>query len=198
METMSPTIGALALALSKAQGDMGFAKKDSANPYFKSSYADLASCWEACRKPLADNGLAVIQTTEQADAGGIVIVTTLAHESGEWIRSRLRMMPSKPDAQAIGSVITYARRYALAAIVGLAQADDDAESAMDRSKPAKVDPAPVIAKLREHLAGTDVLKTAWTALSDAERKAVAHGAADEWDALKAEAAKGDADAPDSE
>ena len=60
----SESIAALAAALSKAQASITGALKDSANPFFKSKYADLASCWDACRKPLTDNGLAVIQTSE--------------------------------------------------------------------------------------------------------------------------------------
>lgn len=131
METtteMSPSIGALATALAAAQGEITGALKDSKNPFFKSSYADLASCWDACRAPLSKNKLAVIQTTSDSQEG-VVVVTTLAHASGEWMRGTLRMVPTKNDPQGIGSCITYARRYALAAIVGLAQIDDDANSA---------------------------------------------------------------------
>ena len=80
----SESIAALAAALSKAQADITGALKDSSNPFFKSRYADLASCWDACRKQLTANNLAVIQTTEVTEAG-TVLVTTLAHSSGEWI-----------------------------------------------------------------------------------------------------------------
>lgn len=125
---MSPSIAALAAALSAAQGEISGALKDSKNPFFKSSYADLASCWDACRAPLSKNGLAVIQTTQESDEG-VKVLTTLAHKSGEWIRGTLRMTPTKADPQGIGSCLTYARRYALAAIVGLAQIDDDANHA---------------------------------------------------------------------
>lgn len=128
---MSPTISDLATALAKAQRQMTGAKKGTENDFFKSKYADLAACWDACREPLAENGLAVIQTTE-SNREAITVVTTLAHQSGEWIRGRLTMLPDKPGAQALGSCLTYARRYALAAIVGLAQVDDDAESATFR------------------------------------------------------------------
>ena len=143
----SETIGALAAALSKAQADITGALKDSSNPFFKSKYADLASCWDACRKQLAANGLSVIQTTRMADQG-LVLVTTLAHSSGEWIAGEMPVLiavQSKSGEfkeitpQAQGSGITYARRYALAAIVGLAQVDDDAEAAQGR-KPLTVDP----------------------------------------------------------
>ena len=136
----SETLGALAAALSKAQADITGALKDSSNPFFKSKYADLASCWDACRKQLAANGLSVIQTTRMADQG-LVLVTTLAHSSGEWIAGEMPVLMSvqgksgefkEITPQAQGSGITYARRYALAAIVGLAQVDDDAEAAQGR------------------------------------------------------------------
>jgi hypothetical protein len=127
----SETIGALAAALSKAQAGITGALKDSANPFFKSKYADLASCWDACRRQLTENGLAVVQTirTENDES---LLVTTLAHSSGEWIRSELPIRAKDASPQAQGSAITYARRYALAAIVGLAQIDDDAEAAQGR------------------------------------------------------------------
>jgi hypothetical protein len=143
----SEAIGKLALALSKAQAEMGGAMRNSKNPFFKSEYADLESVWSACREPLSKNELAVIQTTEHGERG-VTIVTTLAHSSGEWIESRLNVKPVKDDPQALGSALSYGRRYALAAIVGIYQTDDDAETAMSRAsaksaaKPvAKVSPA---------------------------------------------------------
>ena len=134
----SETIGALAAALSKAQADITGALKDSSNPFFKSKYADLASCWDACRKQLAANGLSVIQTTQMTEQG-LMLVTTLAHASGEWIAGQMPVLTKDASPQAQGSGLTYARRYALAAIVGLAQVDDDAEAAQGR-KPLTVDP----------------------------------------------------------
>ena len=127
------SIGALAAALSKAQADITGALKDSSNPFFKSKYADLASCWDACRKQLAANNLAVIQTIYvHWESGQTMLATTLVHSSGEWIRSDLPVLAKDLSPQAQGSGITYARRYALAAIVGLAQIDDDAEAAQGR------------------------------------------------------------------
>jgi hypothetical protein len=129
----SDSIGALAAALSKAQADITGALKDSSNPFFKSKYADLASCWDACRKQLAANNLAVIQTVYvHWESGQTMLATTLVHSSGEWIRSDLPVLAKDLSPQAQGSGITYARRYALAAIVGLAQIDDDAEAAQGR------------------------------------------------------------------
>lgn len=129
----SATIGKLAHALSKAQGQMSGAAKSANNPFFKSKYADLNECIEAAKKPLADNELAVIQTTELGGKG-VIIVTTLAHSSGEWIKGKIDMAPKKDDDQSRGSSITYGRRYAFAAIVGLAQKDDDGNAATEEPK----------------------------------------------------------------
>lgn len=127
----SPELGELFAALAKAQGMMTGAKKDSANPFFKSKYADLHQVWEAVREPLSANILSVIQTTRRTE-NGLEIVTTLGHGSGQWMRSYTPVKAMKDDPQAMGSAITYARRYALAAICGVAQMDDDGESAMNR------------------------------------------------------------------
>lgn len=127
----SENIAELAAALSKAQASITGALKDSANPFFKSKYADLAACWDACRKQLTDNGLSVIQTTDIV-SDTVVVRTTLAHSSGQWISGVLPVKAKDDGPQAQGSGITYARRYALAAIVGLAQIDDDAEAAQGR------------------------------------------------------------------
>ena len=129
----SEQINELATALSKAQGKITGALKDSSNPFFKTKYADLASVWDACRDQLSANGLAVVQTLSN-DQDQIVVITTLTHASGQWVRGRLAVKPVKSDPQGIGSAITYARRYALAAIVGVAQIDDDAEAAMGRKE----------------------------------------------------------------
>lgn len=122
--TQSPTINKITLALSKAQAKMKAAKKNTTNPYFKATYADLSSVWDAIRQPLSEQELAVIQIPVE-EAKGTAIVTTLAHSSGEWFRSKLYITPKSKDAQSIGSAITYARRYALSAITGMAPDDDD-------------------------------------------------------------------------
>ncbi len=123
----SPELGELAGALAKAQAEMGVALKGSDNPFFKSSYADLASIIEAGR-PLSTHGLAVTQFP-----CGNELVTMLIHSgSGQWLKSRYTIKPVKDDPQGRGSALTYARRYAYQAIAGLASADDDGEGAMDR------------------------------------------------------------------
>ena len=124
----SETLGALSEALSKAQGEIEGARKDSANPFFRSRYADLASVWDACRAALSKHGLAVIQLPGLNDRG-LFVDSILSHASGEWIASRLFITPLKNDPQGIGSAITYARRYGLQALVGIAPEDDDGVAA---------------------------------------------------------------------
>lgn len=122
----SETIGALAAALAKAQGEMKGAVKDSANPFFKSSYADLSSVWDACRKPLSDNGLAVIQTLSN-EGTAVCVETMLVHSSGEWVSDKVAVTPAKMDAQGYGAVSSYLRRYSLSSIIGGYSEDPDAE-----------------------------------------------------------------------
>ena len=131
----SESIVQLARALTLAQKDMGKASMESANPFFKSKYADLTSVWEACRKPLTDNGLSIVQTLGIAGVSEFqVLETILLHNSGEWISGILKLNPVKNDPQGMGSAITYARRYSLAAMVGICPEDDDGEGAMKRQK----------------------------------------------------------------
>jgi hypothetical protein len=143
---MSPTIGKLALALAKAQGTFTFAKKESEAPVFESkerggrpvgkrTYADLAAVLEAVRKGLSENELAIIQTPFPQSNGGVLLRTTLAHSSGEWMASEISLPADRMGAiQGWGSALTYARRYALAAMVGIAQDDDDGQAAQDGEK----------------------------------------------------------------
>lgn len=123
-KTQSDTISKIALALSKAQAKITAAKRTAENPFFGSKYADLNSVWESLRAPLSEHELAVVQTPIE-DEHGTAIITTLAHSSGEWFRSKLYITPKAKDAQSVGSAITYARRYALSAITGAAPDDDD-------------------------------------------------------------------------
>lgn len=129
--THSESIKELAAALSKAQGSMGALLKDKDNPFFKSKYADLAAAWDACRKALSDNGIAVVQAPgmDPERPNMVILDTLLTHASGEWIQSQCWAQPSKNDPQGIGSTVTYLRRYALLATVGLAAEDDDGNAA---------------------------------------------------------------------
>lgn len=128
----SESINELAMALAKAQGEMEAAIKDALNPFFKSKYADLTSVWAVARNPLSKNGLCVIQTTEEKE-GKIILVTTLAHSSGQWVKSFIPLNPAKNDAQGVGASISYYRRYSLSAIIGVvSELDDDGETAVGR------------------------------------------------------------------
>lgn len=122
-------------ALAKAQGVIEPAKKSSKNPHFGSSFADLAAIREACRKPLADNNLCVIQMPVTT-ARGLELKTTLAHSSGQRVIGFYPVTPMKGDAQGIGSAITYAKRYSLSAMVGVVSEDedDDGEGAQGRGR----------------------------------------------------------------
>lgn len=139
----SESIVKLAIALSKMQSELEPLKKDSSNPYFKSKYADLSSVWDVLREPLTRNGLAVIQEPGTYE-NKLVLYTTLIHISGEYIRSAFEIPVLKQDPQGYGSAITYARRYTLQAITGLAPEDDDGNAASTQpingsySKPAVV------------------------------------------------------------
>jgi len=123
----SESITKLAPAIVKMQSAVGPALKDGVNPHFRASYASMASMVRATGAILRSNGLAVIQTTEPSEAG-IILVTTLMHESGEWIRGKLFLPPQKKDPQGFGAAITYARRYAYSAICGLCETDNVAEA----------------------------------------------------------------------
>ena len=134
----SVEIAELSAALCKAQGAMTGAVKDSTNPFFKSKYADLSAVWDDVREPFADNGISVVQMP-CGGVGSVTVITQLTHNSGHWMRSRLTMVPVKHDPQGIGSCITYARRYALAAMAGVYQIDDDGNTASQTSKSQAVD-----------------------------------------------------------
>lgn len=133
----SETIGKLSKALTLVQGELKPASKDSDNPFFKSKYADLNSVWDACREPLAKNGLSVIQGNSVGIDNTVIVETILAHESGEWIQSELCLPLAKHDPQGVGSAVTYGRRYGLAAIVGIvADIDDDGNAASNNGAKA--------------------------------------------------------------
>ena len=128
---MSASIEKIAAALAIAQGEMKPAIKDKENPFYKSSYADLASVWSACRGPLSKNGLSVVQVPT-LNGGKMVLITMLLHTSGQYLRGEYPVVPLKTDPQGIGSALSYARRYSLASMVGICTDDDDGESAEGR------------------------------------------------------------------
>jgi len=131
----SEEIKNIAAALVKLQSEIGKAKKDKENPFYKSKYADLESIVEVSKQPLTDNELAITQTVNQSDKD-IFVETTLIHApSGEYITSSIPVIfKDKVDMQTLGSAITYARRYGIAGILNLIQEDDDGNSTV-QSKP---------------------------------------------------------------
>lgn len=139
----SEQINELAAALAKAQAAIRPAVKDKTNPAFRSKYADLGSVWEACREALTSNGLSVVQfPVEAGEPGRIALETTLLHASGQWLRAAFSLPLAKNDPQGAGSGYTYARRYALAAIVGVVADDDDDGNAASQPtrQPASYEP----------------------------------------------------------
>jgi hypothetical protein len=132
----SQEIGELAKALAAAQFRFEGVEKDSKNPFFKSKYADLHSIWQAIRAPLSENGLAISQLTSEEN-GKDYLITMLIHSSGQWIKSVTHIKTAKSDIQSFGGAITYCKRYAIQAIVGISSYDDDGEEAMKHARAEK-------------------------------------------------------------
>ena len=125
----SESIAALAGALAKAQAEISNPEKNAKNPHFKSDYADLAGVLSVVRPAFSAQGLSVIQMPSTSETGQICLTTRVMHESGEWIEDMINIpVQGNNLAQAVGSVITYLRRYSLAALAGVHQADDDGET----------------------------------------------------------------------
>lgn len=138
----SDSIAALAPALVAALAELEGVKKDSKNPHFKNDYASLEAVSEASRPILAKHDLCAFQSPGHMEGQTITVTTRLLHKSGEWIEGEIQLPIGKNDPQGAGSAITYARRYALMAMLGVAPVDDDGEGAINR--PAhSTSPAPV-------------------------------------------------------
>jgi len=133
-ENTSKTVGAIAGALAKAQGEMTMVEAKSTNPFFNSKYASLASVLETAMPALNKYGIALVQGNRwDPSDNGFYITSTLMHSSGEWIKSEIRMPIAKKDAHGIGAATTYGRRYLLSSMVGIAQADDDGNAGIKRA-----------------------------------------------------------------
>lgn len=128
----SETIEKLALALCSAQGEMGGAVKGSSNPFYNTSYADLASVIKAIKEPCFKNGLSYVQLPIRTE-NGVGVVTRLIHTSGQWIESEYTLPMVKNDPQSALSAVTYARRGALQALFGIPSVDNDGEDLMLRA-----------------------------------------------------------------
>lgn len=132
----SDQINEIAKAMAVAQGEMTPASKSSTNPHFKSKYADLAAIWEAIRPSLRKNEICVWQDVTSTEIG-IAVTTRLTHSSGQWVEfGPLEIPLFKRDAQGVGSAISYGKRYALGAALGVvSDEDDDGNAACAQSKP---------------------------------------------------------------
>lgn len=202
----SETINEIAAALAKAQGEMAGASKDSANPFFKSKYADLASVREAVKGPFSKQGIAYVQSP--STNGAVVSVETmLLHTSGQWIRGEVSCTAKDDSPQAVGSAITYLRRYALQSFAGVAPEDDDAEAAQGRGngathKQQQAPPAAAPKGYDEWLIdigatveeGTGRLRAAWKSAKQEYRDHLTRTDPKRIDAMRAAAAKVDASA----
>ena len=133
-QTMSDTIGKIAGALAKAQGEMTMVEAKSTNPFFNSKYASLASVLETAMPSLNKYEIALVQGNRwDNENNGFYITSILIHSSGEWIKSEIRMPIMKKDPHGIGAATTYGRRYLLSSMVGIAQADDDGNAGIKRA-----------------------------------------------------------------
>lgn len=145
----SANIANLSKAMAVAQVKFRPAARGTENPSFGSRYADLEAVTEVLREPLAANGLWYTQETEVDEQGRVIVETIIRHTSGEFLRAgRIVMRPTADGPQPVGSCLTYARRYGLAAAFGVvAQGeDDDGERAQGRSgKPTSSPAAPTAA-----------------------------------------------------
>ena len=138
-------------AIVKAQSELKGALKDSLNPHFKNKYADLGSVWDACRDALHKNGLAVVQLSRIHENGAPVLVTRIIHSSGQHIEGEYPLVCKDPnDPQKLGSATTYARRYALAAAIGIIQEDDDGQAASAPTAKAAPKAAPTTSKAADY------------------------------------------------
>ena len=136
----SESIKGLAASLAKAQACMENASKDTANPFFKSKYANLESVVGVIRPAIEKHGLSFVQVCHDWDAGAKV-ETIILHESGEWLSCGVMAAPAtKADAQGFGSALTYARRYSLSAAFGVATEDDDGNAASKHKPKAEAKP----------------------------------------------------------
>lgn len=128
----SEQINEIAAALAKAQGTLENVAKDRENPHFRSRYATLAGVLDEVRPKLAAQGISIFQAAINGESDNIGVATRLLHSSGQWIESAVFVRPTKFDAQGVGSVLTYLRRYSLMAVAGVGPEDDDGNAAVGR------------------------------------------------------------------
>ncbi|HZU46881.1 MAG TPA: ERF family protein [Mycobacterium sp.] len=149
MTSHSDDLNELAAALAKTQSQLHsvtaneVGQLESATGERSYRYATLSSIWDVVRKPLTDNGLAVLQTCEPGSRGELRLTTTLLHQSGQWVSGTELMPLPVLTPQGYGSALTYARRYGLAALLGVCVDDDDDDgTSASRTVPARVPDKP--------------------------------------------------------
>tara|TARA_R110000787_G_scaffold87116_1_gene185690 strand:- start:428 stop:979 length:552 start_codon:yes stop_codon:yes gene_type:complete len=174
-----------------AQAEIAGAHKNAANPFFKSKYSDLASCWSAVREPLTKHGLSVMQNPS-ADGAKVSVETMLLHASGQWMSGTMTATAKDDSPQAILSITTYLRRAALSSFCSIAPVDDDAESAQSHAAPAAIPPDGfehwIDALTTTANEGQVALKRAWTASPKPFRAYLTDHHAQRWANLKLSAA----------
>lgn len=160
----SPALDQLAAALCLAQADIEGAQKNASNPFFKSRYSDLASCWAAARGPLTAHGLSIVQSPS-AEGAVVTMETMLLHASGQWIRGSMRAVARDDSPQALISICTYLRRLGVCAFASVCPLDDDAEAAQSHT-PVVAAPAGFEAWIDNLTdvadSGSAALKKAWS------------------------------------
>ena len=119
-------------ALSKAQGEFPAIGYNKENPYFKNKYADMDSIVRAIKPMLLKNGLSITQQTVLTDTGATILKTKLRHNSGQWIETRARILPTKADAQSYASALTYMKRYSFMALLNITTTDDITDDDAER------------------------------------------------------------------
>ena len=155
----------IATALLKAQSEMSNPKKGATNPFFKSKYADLNAIREAVIPTLNENGISVLQPIVHVD-GKNFVKTILLHESGELMESLTEIIYNKQnDAQAQGSGISYARRYALQSFVCVGADDDDGQKAVQSKQQATKE---VMQKAKTANATLEQIKTKYSVSAELE------------------------------
>lgn len=171
----SENINELATALASAQGELEDAGRDKKG--YGYSYADLAQVLQLARPVLSKHGLSVVQMPHNED-GGIALTTRLCHTSGQWIEDTL-VLPVEigkgmSTAQAIGSIITYGRRYSLTAMVGITQEDNDAamRDARPIAMPRKSFPEEEAALREAAAGGLQSLQDVWKTLTREQHQAL--------------------------
>mgnify|MGYP003656208263 CR=1 FL=1 len=205
----SEAIDLVSAAISAAQGTMKPAEMGATNPHFRSKYADLASVIHAIRDPLAKNGLGVLQDVQTvADEGGafigVSVLTRILHKSGQWIELGPLTIPlAKVDAHGLGAAVTYSKRYAVVAALGVSGSDidDDGNAAITigsrvtAKKPALVTDAALdeaMDRLRKVApSGTAKLRAAWKVTTNPTRARIKGERNDAYEALQVDALQAD-------